>query len=106
MPAAWLPDLHLHVLVCALEEVAASRRVDRCSASLLQLAAEELVRHRGSGGEPCIVTRDAVFGIAGRLDEAGSRLSLRGRQAGALVAFAVRDRLMDAITDSQPVAPS
>jgi hypothetical protein len=106
LPAGRLPGVHLRVLVSALEEVCSARRTDRLSAGFLRLAAAELLRHGGDAREPCFITRDAVFEVSELLEEASSRLSMRGRQAGALVALAVRDRLIEAITDPQPVAPS
>lgn len=68
-------------------------------AGLLLRARAELLRHAGRRPEPCMLSKEAVFAIAGELSLAERSLARRGLHAAALVASSVAERLLDAVSE-------
>lgn len=75
-------------------------------ARLLGSVLADLDRHVGGRGEPCILTKEAIFELAARLGEVAALLSEAA--LGAPVALAVRleTQLVGELVDAQPVAPA
>ncbi len=106
LPVAVLSDSAFEQLTEALGELCGVPGSSEAPAALLDSVRSELVRHRGIGEESCYVTKDAVFGLCDLLDRASAQLALAGRHAGALATGAIRDRLIEALTEVQPRAPA
>ncbi len=80
------------------EELAGARRA-------LESVRAELSRH-GGPGEPCILTKEAVFALSEQLEAASRLLARAGWHAASLVPAAVDDRLLALVAELQPVAPA
>lgn len=114
LPAARLPATLFDQLDGALEELlvvffpnypVAAWRLDRAAETIIGLRST-LRRHRGTAGEPCLVTKEAVFELSEGLIEAASLFADWGMRAARLVVIAVDDRLVEQIVETQPIAPA
>lgn len=106
LPAASIGRSALEALCAALEQAAGMTATERSgrepvgSVRRLEEARRELLLHAGSAPEPCLVTKDAALSVASRLADAGEELEGAGLHAAALVATAVSERLLDALTET------
>lgn len=108
LPAGVMGDRCVSEVLGALTEVVSasvgrSPLEDAVAASVSEVE-RALSAHRGSDGETCVITRDAVFDLVSRLCEAAESLFALGRLCAALALEAVSDRLLATITEGL-VAP-
>ncbi|MHB1987435.1 MAG: hypothetical protein ACYCSF_05565 [Acidimicrobiales bacterium] len=117
LPAAWLERSLLDKIEPALDELVATlscREASRCGLpGCLEQAAEYigavrsgLARHDGGMGEPCLLTKDAVFEMSELLSRAAAVLSAGGLHTPSLAVTAIDDRLVERIVELHPMAPA